>query len=155
MRRRATPDGWQSSGSNPRLTGTKRLYAVGAVDTTTTKHWIVRRAPEGGGSWTTIDDYTPAGATLATAAGIYEGPGGKLVAVGAVEDATNGRRTITRRSNDDGATWNGTEDWAYAPGKSSQPNELAADARGNVYGTVRGVDANNRAHWLVRRLACP
>jgi len=143
-----------ANGGSPRLTGTTRLYAVGSMDTSTAKHWIIRRAPEGGGTWTTIDDFTQPAATFASADGIYEGPGGRLVAVGAIEDAVNGRRTITRRSINDGQTWMGSEDWAYSPGKASQPNELVADAKGNVYGTARGVDADNRAHWLVRKLAC-
>jgi hypothetical protein len=159
VRRLGANDAWTTvddypNGGNPRLAGTTRLYTVGQMDTSTAKHWIVRRAPEGGGSWATIDDFTQPGATFAGAGGIYEGPAGKLVAVGSIEDATNGRRTITRRSMDDGTTWMGTEDWAYSPGKASQPNDLAADAKGNVYGTVRGVDANDRAHWLVRKLAC-
>jgi hypothetical protein len=48
----------------------------------------------------------------------------------------------------------GTEEWAYSPGKASSPGELVADRRSNVYATVRAVDADDRAHWLVRRLAC-
>jgi hypothetical protein len=143
-----------AGGVAPRLAGTTRLYAVGTLETGPTKHWIVRRLGSGG-TWSTIDDYVLPGATILGASGLHEGPGGKLVAVGWVTDAASVTRTITRRSPDDGATWMGTEEWTFSPGKSSQPaGGLVADRAGNVYGTVRGVDSDNRAHWLVRGLAC-
>jgi hypothetical protein len=143
-----------AGGLAPHLEGTTRLYAVGTLEAGPTKHWIIRRLGSGG-TWTTIDDYVLPGTSTLGASGVHEGPGGKLVAVGWVTDAASVTRTITRRSTDDGTSWTGSEEWTFSPGKSSQPaGGLVADRAGNVYGAVRGVDANNRAHWLVRRLAC-
>jgi hypothetical protein len=143
-----------ASTSNPRLTGSRRLYAMGTFNGASGKRWIVRRSDAGGAAWSTIDDWVSPGATDIAATGVYEGPGGHLVAVGSVTDAAGVTRAITRRSTDDGKIWAGVEEWTYSPGKASSPGELVADARGNVYVTIRAVDANNRAHWLVRRLAC-
>jgi hypothetical protein len=149
-------------GSFRALAGSSKVYAVGTMDSTAvgavggavTKHWIIRRADADGSTWKTLDDWTYSNALAVVATGVYEGPNGKLVAVGSVTDASGVARVITRRSNDDGTTWIGAEEWTLAPGKSSAPGELVADAQGNVYGTVRAIAADDHAHWLVRRLSC-
>jgi hypothetical protein len=143
-----------ASTNSPRLTGSRRLYALGTFNGSTAQHWIIRRAEAGGSSWTTIDDWVSPGAMGIAAVGLHEGPNGLLVSVGSVTDGAGVTRAITRRSSDDGKTWMASEEWAYAPGKDSTPGKLIADSRGNVYTTVRAVDAAGRAHWLVRRLAC-
>jgi hypothetical protein len=142
------------SGFSPQLAGSNRLYAAGGMDTMTAKHWIIRRSDPGGAGWKTIDDWTYPNATGLEAVGVYEGPNGHLVAVGLARDASSVARTVTRRSSDDGQTWSSTEEWALTPGKGSGPGHLIADGRGNVYGTARALAADDRAHWVVRKLAC-
>lgn len=136
----------------PTLSGGDRLYATGTADDASGKHWIIRRAT--GSTWQTIDDYTVASATAVVASAVYEG-NGVVVAIGTVTDAAGVSGVLVRRSTDDGKTWTAGTPWNYAAKKSSNAvGNLVADGAGNVYASVRGVAADDHAHWVIRQMAC-
>jgi len=128
------------------------VYAAGTADDASGKHWIIRRLT--GNAWQTVDDYTVASATALVASAVYEGDG-VIVAIGTVTDAASVSSVLVRRSTDDGKTWTAGTPWTYAAKKSSNAvGNLVADGTGNVYAAVRGVAADDHAHWIIRRMAC-
>jgi hypothetical protein len=142
-------------GDSPSVSAsTRHVHAAGMANTSSGPHWVVRRADASGATWTTLDDFTYPGATRVMARGVHEGPSSTVVAVGTVTDAAGVDRVVTRRSADDGKTWSISDEWTYSPGKSSDAGPIGADARGNVYGLVRGVASNDIGHWIVRKLDC-
>jgi hypothetical protein len=118
---------------------------VGFATDGTGAHGIVRRQVSIDG-WETIDQFE-------TRATDVEVVGGQLLVVGEVESF--GRVSIrSRRSFDNGLTWNPLPDYSFVSGQSSFAGQIAADGTGNVYAAVAGRDADGVPHWLVRKLAC-
>jgi hypothetical protein len=131
-----------------------RPYVVGvARDAGDVPHFVVRRK-EGSG-WTTLDDVAaPVVSSLGGGGGVHEDGSGAIFATFGIPDASEIVHAITRRSGDDGASWQTIDDYQYASGKPTRGGGLAADSAGNVYAVYEGVDASDKGHWLVRKLAC-
>jgi hypothetical protein len=163
VRRAATDGNWTTvddfqlvagaHGMAPALGAGTRLYALGsAQDTGQVPHWIVRSADPGGDPWTTVSDESGGEATA-----VHEDPAGTVLVVGSMSSGSLGSGTpsvVTRRATSGNPSWTVTDTYAYVTGKPSAPTHLAADPAGNVYVMVRGVDATDAAHWIVRKLAC-
>jgi len=137
--------------------GRTAIYAAGyARDASFNFHWIVRRADIADPTaWTTVDDLGAADAIEEREArSLYEDPMGTFIVAGNVLPNGGVSRAIFRRS-EDGMSWQDMGEYNYVTDKpSSAVGNLVADAAGNVYGMIRGVDANDTAHWIVRKLGC-
>jgi hypothetical protein len=141
------------------LGGRTRLFAVGAAATAlpdfTGSHWIVRSQDPTTRAWSTADDFAPSMTATSWAMAIYEDPAGALLVAGYVDETGTGANSaVARRSDDGGASWRVVDTYSYQAGKPTAATHLASDPAGNVYMTVRGVDATDNPHWIVRKLAC-
>jgi hypothetical protein len=145
-----TVDDFQLGGDNTqarRLTGGDRMLALGFAGAGQAAQGIVRQADASGGAWTTLDEFT------GEASAVYDG-GDRLVVVGTATDVNDVTRVITRWSHDGGSTWMPLDEYSYLAGSNTFSGQLAADASGNVYAAVVGVDADGFRHWIVRKLTC-
>jgi hypothetical protein len=131
-----------------------RTYVLGvARDAGDVPHYLVRRRD--GGTWTTLDDVaSPIVSSLGGSGGVHEDGSGAIIVTHGVPDASDVVHAITRRSDDDGASWQTVDDYQYASGKPTRGGSLRADSAGNLYAVFEGVDAADKGHWLVRKLAC-
>jgi hypothetical protein len=110
--------------------------------------WTIR-ARVGQGRWSTIDELSEAGVSLGVA-GIVDDGAGTLVAAGTRSDPEP--HTLTRRSDDDGVTWETIDEYAYEAGIYG--GGLSRDVAGNLYTVGIGLTAGGIEHWIVRRMAC-
>jgi hypothetical protein len=137
--------------------GTDAVYAAGTADDADgAAHWIVRRAPlDDPSGFRTVDDVSPTQNMERLAAhNVYQTSSGEFIASGYSAVGTAPGRVIYRRSAD-GESWSSMGDFVYVSGQDSSPEgRLVADASGNLFGMVRGVDADGAAHWVVRKLTC-
>ena len=139
-----------------RVRALSRVYVLGvAPDAADVRHWIVRRSDASASAWSTIHDLAaPAGTTLGGFGGVHEDGSGAILLAATFPDASDVTRALTRKSTDDGATWQMLDDYQYASGQATTAGGWAADAAGNLYAAVAGTDAGGSSRWLVRKLAC-
>lgn len=127
-----------------------RLWVTGASTVDGVQHWVIRRA-ETIDAWTTIDDYTEPGTGL-SAGSVLDLGDGRVLATGTRTAVGDPARTITRRSLDDGETWETIDAYEWGAAIYSGGLRLAPD--GSVWQSSLAVDETNRKHWHVRRIRC-
>jgi hypothetical protein len=108
-------------------------------------HGIVRRMT-GPDTWETIDQF-------GTRASDVEAVGDHVIASGQIEDV-DGIRTVTRRSDDAGATFSPIGEFTYVAGHNTPAGSLGSDRAGSFYSLSVGNDENDVPRWIVRKLAC-
>ncbi len=115
------------------------LYAVGWADSKSTAslgtdHWTVRKSTNGGGAWTTVDDFAPATTSHTRAARFAKDSAGNLYVVGQVSNSW------VVRSNPLGqGAWSTVDQLS-----SGSANAIGADGAGHVF------VAGNASGWIVR-----
>jgi hypothetical protein len=127
-----------------------RMWIAGAMFVDGVQHWVIRRA-ETIDAWTTIDDYTEPGAGLG-AVGVLDLGDGLVLATGTRTAVGDPPRAITRRSFDDGDTWETIDEYEFGAAIYAGGMRVAPD--GDVWQSSLAVDDENRKHWHVRRIAC-
>ncbi|MCL4177352.1 MAG: hypothetical protein KJ072_06360 [Verrucomicrobia bacterium] len=141
-----------------------RVHVAGWAYSTRTqrRHWIVRSSHDGGVTWTISDDFNLGGFTLEVS-GMALDPAGNIHVCGQVEDEAGQLFWIVRQGtpqifwNEQAGAWATSLTWStidlfqVAPGQPARANDIAADARGNVFVNGRGADADGVDHWLVRK----
>jgi len=126
------------------------LFVVGsAYKSGSYDHWVVRKSPNGGNSWTTVDDYQVAVGDPTEARGFVADANGNLFVAGYSRGAFTGigylNHWIVRKSVGGTGPWTTVDDFQYG-GSSTRPNAIAADARGNVF-----VGGDGGGGWLIKR----
>jgi hypothetical protein len=115
-------------------------------------HWIVRKSPDGGNSWSTVDDYLFSMNGGSAASKFVADAIGNLYVAG-MGNTTGGQtgNWIVRSSPGGTGTWTTVDNYVYAPGDSANwPWAIAMNASGNVF--VGGeLSEGNGWHWVVRR----
>jgi hypothetical protein len=127
-----------------------RVYAGGrATDGVDVEHTVLRRR-DAAGAWSTLDDVTVA------AGGAGTWPLTRPLEIGgALVYLVNGEGgAITRRSDDDGQSWQTIDTFALQGGQPTGAADLAADAQGNLYAAYAAEDAGGVTHWIVRKMSC-
>jgi hypothetical protein len=127
------------------------IFVADAVYTTGTQnitepHWLVRRADLGDQAFTTIHDLADARALT-----VYRDGAGALTITGSAGTPPTPQVT-TRRSDDDGASWQQIDEWVYGAGVYA--GNTHADAEGNLFQSGTGFDPQGVTHGLVRKMAC-
>ena len=130
------------------------VYVVGRANATyrgsSYKHWMVRKSSNGGGSWSTVDDYL-ATTGSSEARQFAADSHGNLFVIG--EDSTapgNYSKWIVRENPGGTGGWQTVDSLQYVAGYESDVRAIAADAYGHVYVGGRGMDASS-FHWVVRK----
>ena len=128
-----------------------------ARDASNVTRWIVRKSPDNGATWSTVDDYVLSSVSGQTAAAVMMAvdSAGNLYAVGSASQPGPLKSWITRQSTDYGATWTTVDSYLY-PGTSasSAASGICKDSLGNMYVTGFGRDDANNAfnyHWITRQ----
>lgn len=112
------------------------VYAVGgAVDSSDSQHWIVRKSTNNGATWTTADDYRYL-STASAANDIGVDSMGNIYVVG---DGSNATFWIVRKSTDSGITWTTIDTFQYPPGIATVPFSFTADGLNNFYAQDMGL----------------
>jgi hypothetical protein len=148
--------GSSSSASAPFVAG-DRVWVGGSATIDGVGHWLVRRSDDGS-SWETIDDWVDDGGVgtgmpgFVSAGAVVEHGDGVVLATGTRSEAGTPPRAITRRSDDDGATWETIDDFAY--GSAIYIGDLAIAPNRSVYNSGIALGDDGRAHWFLRRLSC-
>jgi hypothetical protein len=125
-----------------------RSFVAGAVIDVTDSHWTIRVSDDGT-TWSTLDDWTsPAGGARAVA--ILDHGDGTLLALGSETGTVP--TTVTRRSDDEGASWETIETYTYVQGLYGGP--LVMSPNGDVYTGAIALADGGINHWLVRRMSC-
>ena len=110
-------------------------------------HWVVRKSPNAGASWTVVDDVpwgTPSQFTVMTFV-----PGAGLFVVGsAYSNSLNA--WVVRRSLDGGSTWANADNYQLTVGQESYARGVSSDAQGNIYVVGYAHDSTATARWIVR-----
>jgi len=131
------------------------LFASGyAFDAAGVGHGLVMASMDAGNTWSApLDDFTYSldhmvwydGGIVADSAGNFYAAGTAYPASG-----TGPFHWIVRRSTDGGLSWSTVDDFTPG-GQSTQPNDITADAAGNVY--VAGVAdfGNGVRAWTIRK----
>lgn len=129
-------------------------------------HWIVRSSSDGGQTWAITDDYAPTAGTEAR--GIVQDASTNLWVCGAVPGSAGGTQWLVRKGTigtklvKQGKTWvpvetitwtNVGDPYQLDPGKTALPSGITIDPSGNAFVGGYAVDALDRVHWIVRRLA--
>ena len=120
--------------------------------------WMVRRSLDAGATWSTVDGpFAQSGAS-----GVCGDSKGNIYVAGEqyiitqpatkVTAAQGYYAWVTRKSSNGGATWSTVDTFAYAPNKSAGAKGSGTDSAGNVVVVGYAIDAQNRQHWIVRRL---
>jgi hypothetical protein len=125
-----------------------RMFVAGAVVEVSDSYWTIRVSDDGT-SWSTLDSWTsPAGGARASA--ILDHGDGTLLALGSESGTVP--TAVTRRSDDDGASWETIETYTYVQGLYGGP--LVMSGNGDVYTGAIGLAEGGINHWLVRRMSC-
>lgn len=112
-------------------------------------HWFLRRSADQGLSWTNLDDR--AGITHgASAQAVATNGAGDLFVSGWNFDNGSHYRCQVRRQLAGTSTWTMVDDFQLTPLGACLPRALVV-AKGHVFVAMQAVDANNTAHWLIRR----
>jgi hypothetical protein len=118
-----------------------------AGDTKRVGHWVVRKSPNAGTTWTVMDDVpwgTPSQFTVMSFV-----PGAGLFVVGSLY--SNSLNTwLVRRSLDGGSTWASVDTYQLSTGQESYARGVSSDAQGNIYVVGYAHDSTATAHWIVR-----
>jgi hypothetical protein len=139
------------------------LYVVGSgtVNTGTARKpvsagtWFVRRSPDAGATWTTVDRFRLSGTRESDAHSFTADTSGNLYVTGMGQDANGIYHSIVRTSQGGGGTWSTLDDWQLAPGKIASAYGLLVDHANTLYTAGRGNDADNTQYWIVRQIAPP
>ncbi|MDB6035926.1 MAG: hypothetical protein JWM16_6264 [Verrucomicrobiales bacterium] len=100
-------------------------------------HWIVRKSNNGGGSWTTVDDFLPS--PFLTPSNFAADASGNLFVTSSIG--------LTRKNT------GGTSAWVtVANGTTGNMKALLGDNLGNLFSAGQQYDAANVYHWQVRKL---
>ena len=121
-------------------------------------HWLLRHSPDGGQTWSTMDDFSYQ--FSAKAAAILSTPNGLFVAGSGWNGSDDaGEHWLVRKGTADGKGgfhWQTVDEFQLQKlgrGFVSQVHGLGLDAQGNLYAVGRSfasVDRGNSAHWVVR-----
>jgi hypothetical protein len=148
-----TVDDFTLAGANAEAHGVAvdsagRVYVVGTAN----GHGIVRYSVDGGGSWSTRDDFVYPSESNNIFNAITVDPQGALFVGGA-----GGNHWIVRRSRDQGATWEIVDDFfrpmidPLHPGTNGVVFSLSSDRQGRVYGAGRMRETGpSFLNWWVR-----
>ena len=128
------------------------LYAVGFADAVTgsgthktvNRHWIVRKSTNGGGSWSTVDNYVLSTAGDSGAKSFAADSNGNLFVAGWV-----GGTWLVRENPGGAGPWSNVDTFTYVTGAGAAA--LAANASGNIFAAGFGSDSTGTQHWLVRK----
>lgn len=137
------------------------LYVVGQFwDASSHSHWVVRKSADGGNTWSTVDDFVPAG-TFSAVSSVANGVSGDLsgndvyVVGDSLESVTVHKKTtqtehwIVRKSSNGGVTWTDVDDFTEGVSVIGVANatiayKVQSDLMGNMY--VVGI-ANNEPNF--------
>ena len=125
------------------------IYAVGTQSVTsgtgkhatTSDHWLVRKSPNGGSSWTTVDNYQLSAGASSWATSFAADSYGNLFVAG-----YSGGTWIVRENPGGTGTWRTVDS-----GTNAYPASITADRLGHVFVGGTGNDSSGIGHWLVRR----
>jgi hypothetical protein len=120
------------------------LYVVGSGTVVSkgksSSHWIVRRSANGGGAWSTVDDYQLAASNSAAARCFAADANGNLLVAGQATSSL-GAHWIVRQNPGGSGAWTTMDDY-----QNASPTAIAANTSGNVF--VGGVSSTG---WLIRK----
>lgn len=116
----------------------------------TTTHWMVRESNDGGGSWTTVDDYQIVAGSTAYAWSTASDSTGNVYVTGWANDPSASSHWIVRTNV--GGNWHTIDDYQLAAGKTADASSVVVDHAGNVYAAGEALDAFSGTHLIVREL---
>lgn len=132
--------------------GAGDVYVVGNGNSASSAHWLVRESPNGGASWSTVDDYQLSAGAIAAAESVGTDLAGNVYVVGAANDGA-GAHTIIR-TNASGS-WATVDDYQLVAGKPASSHGFTVDPSGNLYAGGIAQDSTGALHWIVRSAAGP
>lgn len=125
------------------------LFVVGqTLGPQNSRRWLVRRSPDQGQTWVTVDDFTGIWASAVAVNSsviIVSGRGGNM-------ESTD-KPWTTRRSTDGGNTWTTVDEFQLGANLPGWPKAAAGDQRGYFYvvGNAEAVSGSFVTRWIVRR----
>jgi hypothetical protein len=123
--------------------------------TTTTNHWIVRKAAPGGIGWQTVDTFVVPGSTP-TPTSVAVDRFNNVHLCGSLSASSLPTKWITREGS--GGAWTTTDSYSYGnDGGDTGASSICIDPSGNMFvagGSWEPTTGNPR-NWLVRRKLAP
>lgn len=155
--------------TRPNAAGKRCLVVCGPAYNAKSKtfNWVVRFSADGGKSWTLSENFASATARAWNIGGITEDAAGNIYVSGTWQDSAGRQHLMVRRSGPpttqrvkQGRNWVevtslswSTSDLFQWEGRNTGAGDITADALGNVFVLGRGLDAQGKEVWLVRKLA--
>ncbi len=135
--------------------GASGVYVAGDADTTTAGHTaLVRYSPDGGTSWSTVDDFSYPGSTGTYFHCLYVDRRGGVFAVGGYILAGGSGNWMVRRSLDHGRTWTTVDTISSAGYTNANAWVVTSDTNGTIYvlgqcdtGCLVRVSTNQGTSW--------
>ncbi len=128
------------------------VYWAGyGTDSSSKKHWLIRKSTDSAQTWSTLDEYQYATGQSAAAYSGMTDNSGNLYAVGNARDNSANWHWIVRKSTDAGKTWSTVDEFLYTGGDFSVARSMGKDNSGNLYVVGYGSDSVYVSHWIVRK----
>jgi hypothetical protein len=129
------------------------IYVTGKtverIKGTTTSHWIVRRSGNGGGSWSTVDDFVLSASGNCIATGFACDSLGNLFVVGDANMNLTPSHWIVRENPGGTGGWRTVDD--FPGGGGARVQAIVADAMGTVFVGGWASPSGGGNHWIVRK----
>jgi hypothetical protein len=112
--------------------------------------WNFYRHDVGADTWSLVNSFTDANLWYFTLGRIRANSNGDFYAVGGSRYTVGTLHPwLVRRSTDDGLTWSTVDSFQHTTNKVSIAQDIAFSGS-HIYVVGSGIDATNKAHWLVR-----
>lgn len=116
--------------------------------------WRTRKTTNSGASWSNVDFYSYSGGTRSFAKSVtYDANNSTIYAFGtsAVAGSASVQHWITRKSSNNGSTWQTIDDFQLSPGVSAGTASKISVINGSIYLLGYAYNASSYPYWVIRK----